>query len=92
MVRLSALRACRPLPPERFLVLISLRGSVDRRATLRLEGFGQLKDPMNLWRFEPATFRFVASIYYATNCPALNYMISLSFIQCISLLYVNLDT
>jgi hypothetical protein len=42
-VRLSALRAVHPLPPGRFLVLISVRGSVDPRAIVRLEGLGQLK-------------------------------------------------
>jgi hypothetical protein len=39
----SALRACHPLPPGRFLVLVSLRGCVDPRAIVRLEGLGQLK-------------------------------------------------
>jgi hypothetical protein len=42
-VRLSALHAARPLPPGRFLVLISLRGSVDAKAIVRLVGLGQLK-------------------------------------------------
>jgi hypothetical protein len=38
VVRLSALSADLPLPPGRFLVLISVRGCVDRRAIVRLEG------------------------------------------------------
>jgi hypothetical protein len=42
-VRLSALRAGRPLPPGRFLVLISFSGWVDPRAIVRLEELGQFK-------------------------------------------------
>jgi hypothetical protein len=42
-VRLSALRAGHPLPPGRFLVLISVRDSIDPRAIVRLEGLGKLK-------------------------------------------------
>jgi hypothetical protein len=45
-VRLSAFRAGRPLPtpPQgRFLLLISVRGGVEPRVTVWLEGLGQLK-------------------------------------------------
>jgi hypothetical protein len=59
-LRLSALSAGRPLPPGRFLVLISVSGGVDPRAIVRLEGLGQLKNPMNSSGIEPATFRLVA--------------------------------
>jgi hypothetical protein len=44
-VRLSALCAGRPLPPGRFLVVISVRGCVDARAIVPLERLGQLKNP-----------------------------------------------
>jgi hypothetical protein len=47
-VRLSALRAGRPLSPGRFLVLISVRGWV------RLEGLGQMKNPVKSG-IEPAS-------------------------------------
>jgi hypothetical protein len=42
-VRLSALSAGRPLPPGRFLVVISVRRWVNPRAIVRLEGLGKLK-------------------------------------------------
>jgi hypothetical protein len=59
-VSLSALRDGRYLPPGRFLVLISVRGRVDLRTIVRLEGFGQLKNAMTSLGIEPATFRLVA--------------------------------
>jgi hypothetical protein len=45
-VKLSALRAGRPLAPGRFLVLISIKGSVDPKAIVRVEELGQLKNLM----------------------------------------------
>jgi hypothetical protein len=47
-VKLSALRAGRPLLPGRFLVLISVRGWVDLKAIVRLEGLGKLKNSNDL--------------------------------------------
>jgi hypothetical protein len=47
-VRLSALCPGLPLPPERFLVLISLRGWVGPRAVIRPEGLGKLKNSNEL--------------------------------------------
>jgi hypothetical protein len=59
-VSLSALSAGRPLPPGRFLVLVSVTGCVDPRTIVRLEGLGQLKNPMTLSKIESETFRLVA--------------------------------
>jgi hypothetical protein len=58
-VRLSALRAGCLLPPGRLLAPISVRGWVDPRDMVQLEGLGQLKNTMILSGIEPATFRFV---------------------------------
>jgi hypothetical protein len=43
-VRLSALRDGHLSPPVRFLVFISVRGLIDPRAIVRLEGLGKLKN------------------------------------------------
>jgi hypothetical protein len=47
-VRLSALRAVRPLPPQTALVLISVRRLVDPRAIVRLKGVGKLEKSNDL--------------------------------------------
>jgi hypothetical protein len=54
-----------PFTPGRFLVFISVRGGVDSRAIVRLEGLGQMNIPMAK-RIETATL----NIYYSDKSQA----------------------
>jgi hypothetical protein len=59
-VRVSALRAQRPLSPGTFLVLISVRGSVNPRAIVRVEELERFKNLTTSSGIEPTTYRLVA--------------------------------
>jgi hypothetical protein len=46
--------------PGRFVVLISVKGTVDPRAIVGLEGLDQLKNPITSSGIKPLTFWFVS--------------------------------
>jgi hypothetical protein len=60
VMKLSALGAGCPLLTGRFLVLISVRGCVDPRVIVQLEGLGQMKNPVTLLGIKLVAFWLVA--------------------------------
>jgi hypothetical protein len=59
-VRVSALLSGRPLLSRRFLVLVSVRGCVDPKGIIWLQGLGLLKNPATSSGSEPTSSRLVA--------------------------------
>jgi hypothetical protein len=68
-MRLSASYLGHPLPPERFLVLISIRGSVNHRAIVQMEGLDQLKIKWTQQERNLATFRLLAQCLKPSMLP-----------------------
>jgi hypothetical protein len=69
-IRLATLHAGRFLPPRRFLVLISVRGWVDPRTIVQLEGVGKLKQSTSSGTLtgDLLACKHSASTNYATAC------------------------
>jgi hypothetical protein len=85
-VRLSASRAFRPLPPGKFLVPICVRGWVNPRAIVRLEGLGKLKKRGRLCRVTAASFYVNTSLRVEGN----KFGVLIQHIYCSLLFNINL--
>jgi hypothetical protein len=80
-VRQSALSAGRALTPGRFLVLISVRGWADPRATVRLEGLGQLKKKIHLIGTQTSDLPACSIVPQPNTLPRAPLMLSTMFIS-----------
>jgi hypothetical protein len=71
VVRSSALHIDSILPSQNdFLIFISVKGWVNSRTMVQLEGLGKFKKFNNLIRTEPTAFLFLAQcLNYAVLCP-----------------------
>jgi hypothetical protein len=77
-VRLSTLSAGRPLSPGIFLVLISVRGSIDPRAIVRLEVLGQFKKSNDLIGTWTSDLPACSVVPQSTTLPRATWLCSLT--------------
>jgi hypothetical protein len=62
-VRLTALHTDFPVPPGRFLALISVRRWVNLRVAVQLEGMYQLNNPLTSSQIKYTTFESAAKCF-----------------------------
>jgi hypothetical protein len=103
-VRLSALCTSHSLPPGRYVVLSSVRGWVDNRAIMPLEGLCQLKNPVTSSGIKPTTFQLIVhakhNIWWYKNqtfmktdatCCLLNNSNTLRFLKTENIYHITLN-